>query len=98
MARTPQDVTEYELAILQVLWESGPATIRQLTDVVYPDGGTAQYATVQKLLERLERKECVRRDRGGAAHVFTATIAREGLLGRRLQDMAAKLCGGSPPS
>jgi predicted transcriptional regulator len=95
MARTPKDVTEFELALLQVLWESGPATIRQLTDVVYPDGGTAQYATVQKLLERLERKGCVRRDRGGAAHVFTATIAREELLGRRLQDMAEKLCGGS---
>jgi predicted transcriptional regulator len=95
MARTPQDVTEYELAILQVLWEGGPATIRQLTDTIYPGGSTAQYATVQKLLERLERKECVRRDRGGAAHVFSAAIGREELLGRRLQDMAEKLCGGS---
>ena len=71
----------HELAVLQVLWDGGPATIRQLTDAVYPGGGTAQYATVQKLLERLERKQCVRRDRGGSAHVFTATIAREELLG-----------------
>src|SRR5271156_806486 len=95
MPRTPRDVTDYELAILQVLWDSGPATIRQLTDAVYPDGGTAQYATVQKLLERLERKGCVRRNRGGPAHVFSAAIGREELLGRRLQDMAEKLCGGS---
>ena len=95
MARTPQDVTEYELAILQVLWDGGPATIRQLTDVVYPEGGTAQYATVQKLLERLERKDFVRRNRNGPAHVFTAMIGREELFGRRLQEMAEKLCGGS---
>jgi BlaI family penicillinase repressor len=95
MARTPQDVTEYELAILQVLWESGPATIRQLTDVVYPGGGTVQYATVQKLLERLERKGFVRRNRSGPAHVYSAAVGREELLGRRLQDMAEKLCGGS---
>jgi predicted transcriptional regulator len=95
MARTPQDVTEYELAVLQVLWESGPATIRQLTDAVYPGGGTVQYATVQKLLERLERKGFVRRNRSGPAHVFSAMIGREELLGRRLQDMAEKLCGGS---
>jgi predicted transcriptional regulator len=95
MARTPQDVTEYELAILQVLWESGSATIRQLTDAIYPDGTTAQYATVQKLLERLERKEFVRRDRSRSPHVFSAAIGREELLGRRLQDMAEKLCGGS---
>ena len=95
MARTPQDVTETELAVLQILWDSGPATIRQLTDVLYPSGGTAQYATVQKLLERLESKDCVRRERTPPAHVFTAAIAREDLIGRRLRDMAEKLCGGS---
>lgn len=95
MARTPQDVTETELAVLQILWDTGPATIRQLTDVLYPRGGTAQYATVQKLLERLESKDCVRRDRTPAAHVFSASIAREDLIGRRLRDMAEKLCGGS---
>ena len=95
MARTPQDVTETELSLLQVLWDSGPATIRQLTDVLYPGGGTAQYATVQKLLDRLESKDCVRRDRTPPAHTFTAAIDREALIGRRLQDMAEKLCGGS---
>jgi predicted transcriptional regulator len=95
MARTPQDVTETELALLQVLWDSGTATIRQLTERLYPGGGAAQYGTVQKLLDRLEAKGCVRRDRTPSAHTFTASIAREELIGRRLQDMAAKLCGGS---
>ena len=95
MARTPQDVTDKELDLLQALWDGGPATIRQLTDRLYPGGGTAQYATVQKLLDRLEGKGCVRRDRTPAAHVFTAAIDRDALIGRRLQDVAEKLCGGS---
>ena len=95
MARTPQDVTETELSLLQVLWDGGSATIRQLTDVLYPNGGTAQYATVQKLLERLEAKGCVRRERTPPAHTFTALIDRDDLIGQRLQDMAEKLCGGS---
>src|SRR2546423_12765613 len=95
MARTPQDVTDTELAILQLLWDGGALTIRQLTDALYPGGGTAQYATVQKLLDRLETKKYVRRDRAGAAHSFTATVDRDGLIGRRLQDVAEKLCGGS---
>jgi BlaI family transcriptional regulator, penicillinase repressor len=95
MARTPQDVTDTELALLQVLWDGGAATIRQLTDVLYPGGGAAQYGTVQKLLDRLEAKRCVRRERTPAAHTFTALIGREELIGRRLQDMAEKLCGGS---
>jgi BlaI family penicillinase repressor len=95
MARTPQDVTDAELAVLQVLWESGPATIRHLTEVLYPGGGPAQYGTVQKLLDRLGDKGYVARDRTAAAHTFSAVIDRDGLIGRRLQEMAEKLCGGS---
>lgn len=95
MARTPQDVTDAELAVLQALWDGGPATIRQLTDALYPGGGAAQYGTVQKLLDRLEAKQCVQRERSGTAHTFSAAVDRDDLIGRRLQDVAEKLCGGS---
>ena len=95
MARTPRDVTDAELAVLQALWEAGAATIRRLTDALYPGGGAAQYATVQKLLDRLQEKQYVRRDRTAAAHTFTAAVCRDELIGRRLQEMAEKLCGGS---
>jgi predicted transcriptional regulator len=95
MAKPPQDVTDAELAVLQVLWSQGPATIRQLTDAIYPDSGPAYYATVQKLLERLEGKDCIRRERGAGAHVFSAVLGPEELIGRRLRAMAEKLCGGS---
>jgi BlaI family transcriptional regulator, penicillinase repressor len=95
MPPTPQDVTEYELNVLQVLWDEGPTTIRRITDVLYPGGKASQYATVQKLLERLEGKGFVVRDRGAAVHVFSATLSRDELIGRRLQSMAEELCGGS---
>jgi BlaI family penicillinase repressor len=95
MARTPQDVTDAELSVLQVLWDRGPATIRHITDTLYPGGGVAHYATVQKLLDRLEAKGCVRRDRRGGVHVFSAAIGREELIGRRLRAVAEQLCGGS---
>ena len=38
MARTPQDITDAELAVLNVLWEHGSCTVRFLTDTVYPGG------------------------------------------------------------
>ena len=95
MARTPQDVTDAELAVLQWLWDDGPATIRQLADALYPEGGPTQYATVQKLLERLEAKGYVARDRKSPIHLFRAAVDREELIGRRLRAMADKLCGGS---
>ncbi len=95
MARTAQDVTDAELAILEQLWDDGPATIRQLTDRLYPRGGSSHYATVQKLLERLEAKAYVRRDRKAAAHTFTAAVPLGELIGRRLRATAEQLCGGS---
>jgi len=96
MPRTPQDVTGTELAILQVLWDQPTASRRQITDVLYPDGGPPQYATVQKLLERLEGKGFVRHTRGPDGVLnFTATVDREDFISRRLVDMADRLCGGS---
>jgi predicted transcriptional regulator len=94
MAPIPQDVTPAELAVLQALWDHGPATIRQLTDVLYPGGTEAHYATVQKLLDRLEEKNHVRRDRSSHAHSFHAITDRNLLVGQQLRAMAEKLCGG----
>jgi BlaI family penicillinase repressor len=91
----PPDVTDAELAVLQTLWEQGASTIRKLADVLYPGGKAAQYGTVQKLLERLEAKGCVQRDRAPWPHVFAAAVDRETFIGWRLRDMAEKLCGGS---
>src|SRR5437868_6540863 len=95
MPRTPQDVTDAELAVLQVLWDRGESTRRQLADVLYPGHGPAHYTTVQKLLERLEEKAFVARLRGAGAVTFRAAVGRDELIGRRLLDVAEKLCGGA---
>jgi BlaI family penicillinase repressor len=89
------NVPDAELAVLQTLWESGEATIRQLADILYPGGTAAQYGTVQKLLERLEGRQCVVRDRTPWPHVFRPAVDRATLIGWRLRQTAEKLCGGS---
>jgi predicted transcriptional regulator len=95
VAKTPPDVTDTELAILQVLWERGGPTRRQITDALYPQGDASHYATVQKLLDRLERKGYVRKDSTREVRTFTATLGREEFIGVRLREMADRLCGGS---
>lgn len=84
-----------ELEVLKALWALGPATIRELTDRLYPAGGVAHYATVQKLLERLEEKRCVRHRAGGRANVYSAAVDRQGLIAHRLRETAEALCEGS---
>lgn len=95
MNKNLQDVTDAELAVLKSLWRRGRATIRELTSELYPGGDTAHYATVQKLLERLERKTCVRRERDGRVNVYTPLVDRGGLIRHRLQATADRLCDGS---
>jgi len=92
---TPPSVTDTELKILKALWDRGSSTIRQLTDRLYPGGGTSAYATVQKLLDRLEAKGHVTRERVGRSHRFSAVVNRGDLLKNRLREAVDSLCEGS---
>src|SRR5271157_2281908 len=93
--RSAADVSETELAMLQVLWERGQATRRQVADSLYPGGRESHYATVQKLLERLEKKGFVRHDRRAGVLVFEVSVDRDEFIRRSLQGLAERLCGGS---
>jgi predicted transcriptional regulator len=95
MAGERADVPDAEFAVLTNLWERGPSTVRDLTAAIYPGGTEAHYATVQKLLTRLEAKKMVRRNRGSWAHVYNAAISRDQWISRRLEAVAQRLCGGS---
>ena len=70
MGRSLPNVTDTEWSVLQLLWDRGPCTVRQLADVLYPRGGPSEYATVHKLLERLEAKGYVRRERSGGVFLL----------------------------
>src|SRR5690242_13526232 len=95
MGRTFPDITDAEWAVLQQLWGQGPAMIRRLADVLYPKGGASEYATVHRLLERLEAKGYVRRERQAGGYVFRAALDRDQVLGRQLETLVEKMCGGS---
>ena len=95
MTKPRSDLTEAELEVLKTLWRLGPASIRELTDQVFPEGGAAHYATVQKLLERLEGKGCVRRRRKERVNVYAASVDRAAVIEHRLRDTAKALCDGS---
>ncbi|MCP3979178.1 MAG: BlaI/MecI/CopY family transcriptional regulator [bacterium] len=95
MTTEPLKVTDAELSVLKLLWDRGPATIRELTDRLYPGGGTSHYATVQKLLERLAGKGCVERKPQGRSNVYNAAVDRQVLIRDRLRETADKLCEGS---
>jgi predicted transcriptional regulator len=95
MGRILPNVTDAEWSVLQMLWDRGSATVRQLTEVLYPKGGPSEYATVHKLLERLEAKGYVGRARSAGVYVFRAVIDRDEVIGHQLEVLVEKMCGGS---
>lgn len=88
-------VTDAQLAVLEKLWSGGVQTVRQLTAALYPNQSVSDYATVQKLLDQLEERGCVKRSREKIPHVFEAIVVRQDLLDAQLHQLADKLCDGS---
>jgi predicted transcriptional regulator len=95
MAKAAPHVTEAEFAVLTALWDADGQSARDLTERLYPRCTAADVATVQKLVQRLEKKGLVLRDRSERIHRFSAAIPRKEFAGRQLSQMAEKLSGGS---
>lgn len=67
--------TEAELAILQVLWDQGPSTVRQIQDVLEKDRGTG-YTTTLKLMQIMFEKGLLTRDESQRSHIYSAAASR----------------------
>jgi BlaI family penicillinase repressor len=93
--RSSASITGAELKVMEELWQRGEATIRDLRDALYPQGGNSKFATVQKLLARLAAKKLVNRRKDEANWVFQALIARDDLIGGELRRLADRLSGNS---
>jgi BlaI family transcriptional regulator, penicillinase repressor len=88
-------ITDAELRVMEELWQRGEATIRDLRDALYLQGGNSKFATVQKLLARLAAKALVHRRKDEASWVFQAAVARDELIGGELRRVADRLSGTS---
>ncbi len=86
--------TESELEILQVLWEKGAATVREVHEVlsVYKDSG---YTTTLKLLQIMHEKGIVTRDDSSKTHIYKANVDKEKTQQQMLGKMVDALFGGS---
>jgi BlaI family transcriptional regulator, penicillinase repressor len=68
--------TDAELEILNVLWERGASTVREVHEAIALRK-PAQYTTTLKLLQIMTEKRLVRRDEAQRAHVYQASQPSE---------------------
>jgi predicted transcriptional regulator len=87
--------TDAELAILRVLWESGPSTVREVHEALSATHDTG-YTTVLKLLQIMTEKGLVDRDESQRAHVYSSRLGEQRTQRQLLGDLIDRAFGGSP--
>ncbi len=92
--RTRAKPTDAELAILRVLWERGPSTVREVTEALQDERGTG-YTTALKLLQIMTDKGLVRRDERSRSHVYAASMPAKTTQRQLLGELMDKAFGGS---
>src|SRR5690348_18175493 len=86
--------TEAELEILQVLWEQGAWTVRDVRVILDQRDGTG-YTTALKQLQIMFDKGLVERDESQRAHVYRAAVSKARTQKKFLSDMLQRVFDGS---
>lgn len=90
----PVKPTESELEILQILWEKGEATVREVHEIL-AKRKSAGYTTTLKLLQIMHDKGMVTRDDSIRSHVYKAALSRKKTQKQFLDKMIKGLFSGS---
>lgn len=86
--------TEGELEILQVLWDKGKATVREVHETILQTKD-AGYTTTLKLMQIMFEKGLVARDDSAKTHIYQAAVSREKTQKQFVGRMITSLFGGS---
>jgi predicted transcriptional regulator len=86
--------TDAELELLTVLWSIGPATVREIHEVI-TQRRPAQYSTVLKFMQIMAEKGLVTRDEKQKAHVYQPSMPREWTQRQLAGDLLNRAFSGS---
>lgn len=86
--------TDAELEILTVLWSIGPATVRQVYEVIQRRR-PAEYCTILKFMQIMAEKGLVRRDEKQRAHIYAPAKSKEWTQRQLAGDLLARAFSGS---
>lgn len=86
--------TESELEFLNVLWDKGPATVREVYETIAKERDLG-YTTVLKIFQRMTEKGLVQREESGKAHTYRPTATQQETQSQMLRDLSDRLFSGS---
>jgi predicted transcriptional regulator len=86
--------TDRELAILGVLWERGPSTVRDVHEGLHQDVETG-YTTTLKLMQIMVEKGLLVRENDDRRHIYRPAISEERTQKQLVQDLLDRVFAGS---
>ena len=86
--------TESELEILQIIWQNGTATVRDVHEELAKTKDVG-YTTTLKLMQIMHDKGLVKRDESMRTHIYQAAVNKEKTQKHLLDKMIDSLFGGS---
>lgn len=86
--------TESELEILNILWDKGTATVREIHEVLEKQKPSG-YTTTLKLMQIMFEKGMLTREAQGKMHIYAAVIKREKAREQLMQKMIDTMFSGS---
>ncbi len=77
--KTTQNIepTKSELAILQVLWQNGPSTVRLVNDKLNEQKREVNYTSTLKLMQIMVEKGILKRDQSNMKHVYEPILEEQ---------------------
>jgi BlaI family penicillinase repressor len=95
MSANPPRLGKVQLQIMQVLWDQGHATARQITEELERRGAPLAHSTVQTLLRKMEAKGAVTHDASERTWVFRAACPRAEVSRSVASDLLERVFHGS---
>ncbi len=86
--------TSSELAILQILWQRGPSTVREVHDLLAQEKDV-RYTTTLKTMQVMHSRGFIQREVQGQNHIYQAAIAQEATQTALLDTFLQRAFGGS---
>jgi predicted transcriptional regulator len=86
--------TESEMEILQVLWEQGPSTVRDVHEIL-SEKKESGYTTTLKLMQIMNEKGLLTRNDEAKSHVYSAAVKKQSIQKQVVSKMIEGLFKGS---
>ncbi len=87
-------ITDRQYQVLQLLWQNGPLTVRELIERL-PRGRRQPYTTVLGMVQHMERLGLLTHDKEGLTHRYRPELSKSAATGNLLRDFLSRFFGGS---